>query len=290
MQLQYRWRCPYCPLTFERNLDKYKHQRDEHHVTVGQHPKYFLVCQFCGFSKETTKCAMHVHEKYCKMNPNRSVWNAKPMTAETRNKISIALHKAALEGRNRGWAATTAGPKHKSYPEEFFTKIIENEIDDHDYKYNMPFYTWKLDFAWPKKKLCIEIDGSQHERLDKQRESDIRKDAKLIECGWCVLRIKWKHLFHHTQHYIDMARDFVMHGIITECNEPVEVDVPAKEPNILSEDMWNTRKMQILTSGVDLTKYGWVTRVSKITGLSRRQIYRVVNHFSELQDATFRRM
>lgn len=68
------------------------------------------------------------------------------------------MKKAAAQGRNKGWAATRT--KGKSYPEEFFIKVIENEFADKNYKFNLPFYTWKLDFAWPSKKICIEIDGA----------------------------------------------------------------------------------------------------------------------------------
>ena len=36
------------------------------------------------------------------------------------------------------------------------------------------------------------------------------------------------------------------------------------------------RKEQILNSGVDLSKFGWVDKVSEITKLTRRQIARIV--------------
>ena len=119
------------------------------------------------------------------------------------------MHKAAIEGRNRGWITTKSGPQHKSYPEEFFTKVIENEFNDKSYIYNFPFFTWKLDFAWIAKKRCIEIDGSQHERDSKLHESDIRKDAKLEVEGWKILRIRWIDLFHNTKEKIAEAKKFI---------------------------------------------------------------------------------
>lgn len=73
----------------------------------------------------------------------------------------------------------------------------------------MLFYQYRLDFAWPHKKLCIEIDGSQHERDLKQKESDIRKDKKLIENGWKVLRIKWIDLYNNPKYYIEQAKEFI---------------------------------------------------------------------------------
>ena len=87
--------------------------------------------------------------------------------------------------------------------------MIENEFDDKDYEYNKQFFTYKLDFAWEDKKKCIEIDGSQHERLIEQKESDIRKDKKLQENGWQVLRIKWKDMFNYPKLYIRIAKNFI---------------------------------------------------------------------------------
>lgn len=129
-------------------------------------------------NKLTTITCMTLHEKHCKLNPNRVIYKGHPVSEETKNKISKSMHKAALEGRNKGWSTTKSGPQHKSYPEKFFTKVIENEFDDKDYEYNKQFFTYKLDFAWEDKKKCIEIDGSQHERLIEQKESDKRKDKK----------------------------------------------------------------------------------------------------------------
>ena len=46
------------------------------------------------------------------------------------------------------------------------------------------------------------------------------------------------------------------------------------------------RKLQILNSGVDLTKFGWVDKVSQITKLTRRQIARIVK-LTELKDVVY---
>ena len=48
------------------------------------------------------------------------------------------------------------------------------------------------------------------------------------------------------------------------------------------------RKNTITNSGIDLTKFGWVEKVSKVTGLSRRQIYKVVNS-TDLINFVYRR-
>ena len=51
---------------------------------------------------------------------------------------------------------------------------------------------------------------------------------------------------------------------------------------ILTEDEWNHRKDLILNSGIDLTKFGWKTKVEKITGLTRRQVCLTIEHFPDM--------
>lgn len=51
--------------------------------------------------------------------------------------------------------------------------------------------------------------------------------------------------------------------------------------SVLSIDENNDMCYKILNSGIDLLKFGWVEKVSKKTGLTRRQIYRCVNRNEE---------
>lgn len=55
----------------------------------------------------------------------------------------------------------------------------------------------------------------------------------------------------------------------------------------ISHDEWVYRKNLILNSGVDLTKFGWVKKVSKITGLNRTTINNVVLHFEDLKEKVY---
>jgi hypothetical protein len=48
---------------------------------------------------------------------------------------------------------------------------------------------YKVDLGWPEKKLAIEVDGPGHSAFN-QRIKDIKKDARLTELGWSVLRIR----------------------------------------------------------------------------------------------------
>jgi len=95
-----------------------------------------------------------------------------------------------------------------SYAEQFIINIIEKEIINKNYIREYKFHRYRLDFAWPEEKLCIEIDGEQHEWKDR-KERDLKKDNLLKNEGWKELRIKWKEMYHNTQEYVQHIKDFI---------------------------------------------------------------------------------
>lgn len=135
-------------------------------------------------------------------------WVGKHHSDETREKIRIAALKAHAEGRahNIGQSRWNNKP---SYPEQFFMEVIKNEFDDKDYVREYPFHRFSLDFAWLKKKKCIEIDGQQHDICPGYKERDERKDALLLSEGWKVLRIKWVDMYKNTKYWISEAKNFI---------------------------------------------------------------------------------
>ena len=46
-----------------------------------------------------------------------------------------------------------------------------------------------------------------------------------------------------------------------------------------SPKVWEDRKQLILESGIDLTKFGWLTKVMKVTKLTKRQVYLTIEKF-----------
>jgi len=63
-----------------------------------------------------------------------------------------------------------------------------------------PTRLWRLDFAWPEKKIGVEVEGGiwrpgggAHSRPS-NIERDIEKHNTLMQMGWRVLRITGKHL------------------------------------------------------------------------------------------------
>jgi very-short-patch-repair endonuclease len=134
--------------------------------------------------------------------------NIGKMTDDIKTKISESMKVAHEEGRawNIGKSRWNNEP---SYPEKWFIQVIENEFDNKSYIREMPFGRFSLDFAWPDIKLCIEIDGEQHQRCEIQKARDIAKNVLLEQSGWKVLRMPWKEVCLNSKNWIEKAKSFI---------------------------------------------------------------------------------
>ncbi len=131
-----------------------------------------------------------------------------PLKESCKKKISESMIKAHKSGKAWNIGKSRWNNK-KSYPEIFFTKVIENEFLDKNYisEFNVGIYS--IDFAWVDKKLAIEIDGEQHQRFQDIIDRDKRKDDFLIMNEWKVLRIKWKDICNESKKWINIAYNFI---------------------------------------------------------------------------------
>ena len=164
-----------------------------------------------GKTKENHPSLLKASETMISLHKSGKIktWiDGKNTSEETKLKISDSMKMAHQEGRawNIGSSRWIYVP---SYPERFFMEVIENEFTDKNYIREYPFSIYSIDFAWPDKKLAIEIDGDQHERFSSYKERDIKKDNLLKSNGWKVLRIKWKDLFSDTKEYIKKSISFI---------------------------------------------------------------------------------
>lgn len=199
--------------------------------------------------------------------------------------------------------------KH-SYPEEWFIGFLKNEFgytENKEYKTEFPFYRFFLDFAWPEKRLCIEIDGNLH-RLEAQKSRDREKDKLLYDDGWQLLRLKWSYILKNKDLIKSIVEKFLnMNGDISIPIWKSKIEVLEEKhkiwdengikrdsigrynTRIIREDEFIKRKNLILASNVNLSKFGWVSKVTERTGLSRRVINEVINHFPDLKEKVFYR-
>ncbi len=190
----------------------------------------------CKFCQKISKTLMH--ETRCPRNPNRFVskgnlgkvaWNkgktketdttvarlaqqtkmrpARIWTSEQLAKLSASMVKAHQEGR--AWnIGKNRWKKLPSYPERFFIEVIQNHFDDTNFKREVWFQGFVLDFLWEHKRLVIEIDGKQHD-MPQQRERDVKKDALLRSEGYQVLRIRWSNMCNNPTEWIQKANTFI---------------------------------------------------------------------------------
>lgn len=311
---KYIWKCKYCNnnITFESRRQLERHVKEAHksdNTIKCLQQKITNSCPFCNLIITSTISGFKNHINMCPKNPNRKLPDlSKCKTEEFRHQASERMK----ERHRLGLAATFQNRKNMphSYPEQWLIGILKNEfnqIENIDYKTEKPFYRYFLDFAWPEKRLCIEIDGELH-RYEKQQENDNKKDELLKQDGWKELRLKWAYIIKNKQESIELIKTFLNEsGDITvplykskselyeekqkenKINGTVKDSVGRFNHNKLSKEQLLERKSKILNSGVDLTKYGWVNKVSKITNLSRREINYTVNYFDDLKNKVFYR-
>ena len=205
-----RWFCPICNSSFRTRREQQKHNK-----VVGHKPVDFIdysaqklvrSCKWCKRKRETTSSGNSLHEKYCYSNPNRVVVKGKKLTNEQKKHLSDVMKKRHAEHKAARWKNPHI---YESYPESYFSKVIENHFLDKEYKREYPFKGYFFDFAWEKKKKDIEIDGEQHYRYKHQMESDAKKDALAKEFGWTCLRIRWIDMYRNPQKWIQIAVNFI---------------------------------------------------------------------------------
>ena len=197
------WECTICFKNFRVRRDLEQHRKIDH-PNVG-HLNQFSLAKLHG---ETLVVSQETKEKIA--NAERGDKNP-AKRQDVREKISASMKKAHAEGRahNIGECRWNNEP---SYPEQWFMKVLKNEFGfekDKDYKMEFPFHKFSLDFAWPNERICIEIDGEQHERFQEQKNRDIEKDRLLKEGGWIELRKSWKDIYNNPKSFIEEVRNLL---------------------------------------------------------------------------------
>lgn len=198
-----------------------------------------------------------------------------------------------------------------TYPEQVtYDWLITHSIHvEHNKQIKTTSFKRYVDFFIPNFNLIIEVDGEYWHAS--KRDIDHKKDIEASDAGYVTLRIKPKEcIVHQLEVYFN---DKIDCGITPLTSEQIDkYDLLKKKnndksqvlddakctgkinclgkicSNKITDDEMLHRKNTIANSGVDLTKFGWVEKVSKVTGLSRRQIYKVVNS-TDLINFVYRR-
>lgn len=212
------WDCPICGATFLSRQKMRDHKNDNHQSSLNQkrvHKDYDFkyVNGSCKFCKKTflnkRLCDLTTHETHCYQNPNRKPYSmeGKILSDVERKQRSESMKKAHAEGKAYVWKHRITEP---TWPEQWLINVLKNELGmecGKDYSREVPYNGFFLDFCWKDRKIVIEMDGEQHERLQEQIERDQRKDVLLAKDGYKELRIPWKLCFHNPKEWIQKIKE-----------------------------------------------------------------------------------
>jgi very-short-patch-repair endonuclease len=141
-------------------------------------------CKFCNKIFFTFKKKKFYCSKICLKLKRKSKSYKKSCSDRVLNTIKNGNHKS-FETRTK---------MKPSFAEQYFIDVFKNEnITNYEREFKIIGLSKNMfvDFVFIDKKIALEIDGSQHKKLE-QKERDKIKDEWLLNNGWEVIRIPWE--------------------------------------------------------------------------------------------------
>lgn len=117
--------------------------------------------------------------------------------------------------RNTSAQATLRAREFRREPsvaEAVFWEYVRNNKTGFKFRRQSPIEKYFLDFYCAEAKICVELDGEQHED---RKEKDKQRDATLEEIGIKTIRIPNLDLFEDT--HLELSR--WLEKIVIECEE-----------------------------------------------------------------------
>lgn len=268
------WVCNFCNLKFNTKSELYNHKHNAHNIETRQRNQ---ICPYCGQ-------IMANKRKHFKICENKRHQGFKWSDEEKKNlseKRKVYLKEHPDE---HPWKRNT---KFKSKPCEHLKTVLKQKFNfEEEYTDIRWEHNYSIDIAFLDKKLAIEVNGNQHYTNEGKLNTYFQnRHDYLAKQGWRILEV----------HYSWCYKEDKIQEIVTAIENSIEIDLTEHEllfaykQKTLEErnkekqknkekrnEEKEKRKLQILNSGVDLTKFGWVDKVSQITKLTRRQIARIV--------------
>lgn len=151
--------------------------------------------------------------KYCKEK-----FEVYPYRLSTANYCSIQCSKLDTSEKTRRQIAESIKKLQKENPKIHPNYIlaqkghiteIEKLIRDELIKRGLAFETqyrvlgYWIDFAFPDVKLAVECDGGRWHSTKEQIFRDTKKDERLRNIGWTILRFKGKEILNNTKGVVD---------------------------------------------------------------------------------------
>lgn len=219
----------------------------------------------------------------------------KIMSDEEKKKISVARIKFLKENPDKHpWKRNS---KFKSIPCELFkTKLIENKIlfIEEFQPSNDKFYS--IDVAFPNKKIGIEINGNQHYNNDGTlKEYYINRNEYLNKIGWNIIDIHYSLVYNdklinnfiltikcngmNIDEFKQYTSDYFIQKTYSKNNKnrnniylKRKREILKKEKNKIKLEKLEEIKVNLLSSNINFSKFGWVIKASKIINCNSSKV------------------
>lgn len=285
------WKCVECEIIFRTRQELNDHKHNFHGIVFRPRPRKSKTCKYCG---EQCIC-LRKHKETCPKWPR----GPKKLSEEHRKKLSEAIIRWLKENPDKHpWKRKS---KFKSVPCEKLKEELRKEFEFvEEYTDDRWSHNYSIDIAFLNKKIAVEVNGTQHyDRQGNLRPYYRERHDYLENQGWKIYEILYTWCF--VEDKVNEIKDAIRLG--TEINQEEqralnenrqktreEKQKTRKEKlerarlegklnisgkiswNKNPDSVWNERRDKILSCGVDLSKFGWVDKVMKITGLTKRMI------------------
>jgi len=163
--------------------------------------KIVKICRYCGnyfrvyqYRKNT---ANHCSQRCSKLDTSH----------KTRKKIAESVRE--LQERNPKIHPNyiLAQKGHVTKIEKLVKEELEKRKIPFEFQYRVLRY-W-IDFAFPEVKLAVECDGNRWHSTEEQISKDKKREQKLKELGWSVLRFKDKEIIKNPKKIINIVQIFI---------------------------------------------------------------------------------
>lgn len=291
------WHCKYCNSEFHSRRKLYAHYKvcgireslpkDSIGRVIPQNTKGHFKCKFCGFVSKTNY-GLSWHTKFCKSNPNHIDKPPQHISDETRIKLSFAAKRRVGHSAN-------FNPRACTYIDSLNEKMgwhLQHALNGGEITVG-PYF---LDGYDKELNIAFEYDEARHHR-EKIRQHDIVKQKFIIStigCRFfrydevvdCFYEINDQQAFD--QALLNKKLNKKSNKKSNKKQNKKSNSKPVKETrekhyrNMVDASLKEFRWNLIINSDIDFSKFGWITEIAKLFGISVQKAGSYIRkHFPE---------
>lgn len=181
------WKCQYCDFVGKSRRKLRQHKVEKHPEVIGR-----IAWNKGLTAKDNPSVARssQLRKQRYASGELKGSWIGRKHTEEQKKKISETMKRKIANGEIESGYKLNHYSKGPSYPEQYFMDVFKNAGIKVEYNFQVGLY--QLDFANPKSKRYVEIDGSQHYCDFRIAKHDIERTKNLDNLGWKLIsRIRW---------------------------------------------------------------------------------------------------